>query len=579
MVVVLAGSAGAGWGGTRVRSSGSHLRAASALVQQLRRQLLQADPAAAQTLARVQHETRAARADANNPVWRASVRLPVIGADLAAVRAVAAVLDGLAQDVLPQLVATAAVLGSGSLRSAGGRIDVPLLGRTAGNLAEADAAARRALRSVDAIVVDDLTKPIRAAVVQLRTELRRAARTVTAAATSAALLPRLLGSGGPRTYLVLLQNLAEVRATGGMPGAFLVLRVDRGKFEIADQGSASSLRRFPEPVVPLAPDDRRLYTDKLATFPADINLTPHFPTTGALAREMYRRRSGRTVDGVFATDPVALSYALRAIGPVPVPGGQPLTASNAVSLLLSRIYATGLSPEQQDSYFAGAGKAVFQALVSRSGNLPALVGALGQAAGERRLLMWSAHADENRQLQNTVLAGTLPASDGADPTVGVFLNDGSGAKLGYYLTHGAELAVTPTCRRDGRREVTLRVTLGSTAPKAGLSSYVLGLGLAGDPYTVRTNVSIYSPTGGTVLEAKLDGDKQPFGSGGDRRRAVGTVTVDLKPGTSRTLEVTMLTGVPANGYGPTVTPRLVTTPGVVPWPQSTRSADGCPRNQ
>lgn len=576
LVVVLTGSAGAAWGRTRVLDSRDHLQEAARLVRELRRQLQEVDPAAARTLATLQGETWAARSDANDPVWRAGVHLPVVGDDLAAVRRVASTLDELARDGLPQLVATAGMLGAGSFLPAGGRIGLTPLERAAPRLAEADAAFRRARQSVDAIAADGLTKPARTAVIQLRDELRSAARTVTMAARIAALLPPMLGANGPRTYLVLLQNLAEVRATGGMPGAFVVVRADRGRVEIADQGTAAGLRPFAKPVLPLTPDDRRLYTDKLATFPADINLTPYFPTTGALAREMYRRRSGVTVDGVFATDPVALSYVLDAIGPVPVPGGEPLTAANAVSVLLSRIYAGDISPARQDEYFAAAARAGFQALVSRPLDPPALEDALARAAGERRVLMWSARPDENSLFESTVLAGALPASDGTDPTVGVFLNDGSGAKLGYYLTHGAELAVTPACRRDGRRELTLRVTLGSTAPEAGLSPYVLGLGLAGDPYTVRTNVSVYSPTGGAILEMKVGRGKQPFGSGQDRRRAVGVVSADLKPGASWTLEVTMLTGVPAGGYGPAVTPRLWTTPGVVPWSQSTEPGDGCP---
>jgi len=89
-------------------------------------------------------------------------------------------------------------------------------------------------------------------------------------------------------------------------------------------------------------------------------------------------------------------------------------------------------------------------------------------------------------------------------------------------------------------------------------------------------VSVYSPTGGAILEMRLDRGKQQFGSGLDRRRAVGTVTVDLKPGASRTLDVTMPTGIPADGYGPAITPRLWTTPGVASWPQSIESGGGCP---
>jgi uncharacterized protein DUF4012 len=575
VALVVLGSTLTIWGGTRVMSSRDHLQQAAVLIRQLHRQLQQVDPAAARTLAQLQAETRAARADANDPIWRVGTHLPAAGDDLAAVRAVATAVDDLAEHGLPPFVATAGLLGPRSFLPTNGRIDLTSLKRAAPRLAEADTAVRRVAGLVDAIAVDGLTAPVRAAVIGLRAELRRATRAAGLATRAATLLPPMLGADGSRTYLVLLQNLAEVRATGGMPGAFVVIRADRGQVTISDQGTAGGLGKFAAPVLALSPADRALYTDKPAVFPADINFTPHFPTTGALAREMYRRRSGVTVDGVFATDPVALSYLLTALGPVPVPGGEPLTAATAVSFLLSRIYAEGVSPKRQDEYFAAAARATFQALVSRPLAPSALLGALARAAGERRLLLWSTHSEENAVLADTVLAGVLPASDGVDPTVGVFLNDGSGAKLGYYLVHRVELAVTPTCRGDGRREITLRVTLGSTAPESGLSASVLGLGLSGHPYTLRTNVSLYSPTGGSIVTVRLDRVERPFGANRDRRRAVGVVTVDLPPGRERTLNVTMLTGVPTDGYGPTVTPRLRTTPGVVPWPESVVSGTGC----
>ena len=88
------------------------------------------------------------------------------------------------------------------------------------------------------------------------------------------------------------------------------------------QGTASNdLGGFDSPVLRLDPAMRQLYTDRLGIHPADVNFTPHFPTTAILAREMYRRRSGHVVDGVVATDPVALAYLLRATGPVPLPSG------------------------------------------------------------------------------------------------------------------------------------------------------------------------------------------------------------------------------------------------------------------
>jgi hypothetical protein len=326
-------------------------------------------------------------------------------------------------------------------------------------------------------------------------------------------------------------------------------------------------------VLPLDPDAEDLYTDRLGTYPADINLTPDFPTVARLAREMYRVRTGMLVDGVIATDPIALSYLLAAIGPVQMPSGPPLTAGSAVRLLLSQVYADVATSAQQDAYFAVAARATFEALTRRPGDPRGLAAQLMRAVAERRLLFWSAGADEQHALAGTQLEGALPADDGARPGVGLFLNDGSGAKLGYYLTQSAEVT-TGGCTDDGRRELRVKVTLGSKAPATGLSKSVLGLGLSGDPYTVRTNLMVFSPTGGSVADAFLDGAAAAFGSGFERGRQVAVVTIDLPPGTQKTLSVTLLSG-PLPTVDTPVTPVLWTTPGVSPWRTAITPGEPC----
>jgi hypothetical protein len=242
-------------------------------------------------------------------------------------------------------------------------------------------------------------------------------------------------------------------------------------------------------------------------------------------------------------------------------------------MLLSDVYAK-LSTKAQDQFFSVAARAVFDVLTQQPRNMAGLVDQLARAVGERRILVWSADPREQQHLAGTMLGGSLPITDRTNPTVGVFLNDGTGAKLGYYLTHAADLTTT-ACRSDGSMELKLRVTLGSTAPSSGLSKDVTGLALAGAPYTIRTNVSIFSPTGGNVVDVLLDGQLPPLISGTERRRAVDIVTVDLKPGQKRTIEVVLLTGIPPAGAGPTHHPRLWTTPGVVPWELNVHSADFC----
>jgi hypothetical protein len=566
----------AAWIGVRGLRASDHLRRAGALIQQLQGQVQRGDIHGAQaTLTALQTQTRAARAETDDPGWRLGGHVPWAGSDLAAVRTVAVAVDDLARQGLQPLVDTAGAIDLGALAPKNGRVDLAAVQQAAPRIATAAAAVRQARDRVAAIDTRNLLPQTSAGVKELSQGLQRAVRITETAVRVSALLPAMFGANGPRTYLLVFQNPAEVRATGGMPGAFLVVGVNQGAMQFLDQGSAASaLQAFERTVLPLDPDMRALYTDRPGEFPADVNLTPHFPTAAALYREMYRRRSGRTVDGVIATDPVALSYLLAAEGPVALSKGATLTADNAVRVLLSDVYAK-LSTAAQDQYFATVARAVFEVLTRQPRDMGGLVAQLARGVGERRILMWSADPQEEAHLAGTMLEGSLPITDRTSPTVGVFLNDGTGAKLSYYLTHTADLTAV-ACRPDGSMELKLRVTLGSTAPSSGLSKDVTGLALAGEPYVIRTNVSVFSPTGGSVVDAHLDGALPPLTTGVERRRSVAIVTVDLKPGATRTIEVALLTGIPPAGAGPTLRPRLWTTPGVAPWTLNVHSAEFCP---
>ncbi|MFP5372852.1 MAG: DUF4012 domain-containing protein, partial [Actinomycetes bacterium] len=406
----------------------------------------------------------------------------------------------------------AELVDHGTLLPRHGRLDLSVVIATAPLITAVDTALRRAREKTAAIDTAGLVPGLARAVADINDRLDRLGRLTSAAAHGARVLPAILGADGPRDYLLLFQNLAEVRATGGIAGAYALVRADQGNIRIVEQGTAGTdLRAFERPVLTLDPAMASLYTDRLGRFPADVNLTPHFPTVAALAREMYRRRTGTTVDGVLATDPVALSYMLDGTSGLDVPGGPTLTAQNAARVRLSEVYLR--PPGRQDSgpdddsrstdrYLTAVAAAAFSALTRDLSEPTAVIRGLARAIDERRMLAWSAHPNEQDAIAGTLLGGVMPLTDGDRPTVGLFLNDGSGAKLGYYLTRAADLAVTG-CRSDGRRELRLTVRLGSHVPKTGLPPQVLGLGLAGDPYTIRTNVLLFSPAGGHVVDARI----------------------------------------------------------------------------
>ena len=182
---------------------------------------------------------------------------------------------------------------------------------------------------------------------------------------------------GPRTYLVVFQNPAELRATGGIFGSYAVVQADQGRITIIDQGASSrTLGFFDPPVAELTPEQIDLYSQLMAQYPQDVNFTPDFPTAAPLFSEMYRLRSGNTVDGVLAIDPVALSYLLEGAAPIDVGDGVSITADNLVPILLSTAYQkfdNNGDQSQRDAFLANATAQVFANVMSGKGNPRAIL--------------------------------------------------------------------------------------------------------------------------------------------------------------------------------------------------------------
>lgn len=78
-----------------------------------------------------------------------------------------------------------------------------------------------------------------------------------------------------------------------------------------------------------------------------------------------------------------------------------------------------------------------------------LLPGLKRGVAEHRILLWSARGAEQQDLTGRNWRGLLPAADGTEPTVGVYRNDGTGGKLGYYASGSAALTSGPAVRAAG----------------------------------------------------------------------------------------------------------------------------------
>ena len=548
---------------TGVRAKGELLLAAGD-VSALQRQAQSGDVAGERSsLARLQQEAHSARAETSDPIWRAVRFTPIWGNNATAIATVSSAVDELAQQALPPLVATSATLDLQAIAPHGGRIDLAPIQHAAPAVVRAAAAVERVRDQVAGISTSGLLPVVRTSLVTLRADLDHAATTTSTAARAVTLLPPMLGAAGPRTYALLFLNNAELRATGGIAGSWAIVRVSGGAVQIVKQGSAGDVNSHVSGV-PVPADIAALYTKRPGTFFQDVDMTPSFPADASLASEMFQQAYGIQLDGVIATDPVALAGLLQATGPVPLPLGGSLTASNAVSLLLSQVYQQIQNPAQEDIFFAQAANAVFGALSTGQGDARATVKALSDAAAAGRLTVWSSHPNEEKLLAGTSLEGAMPSTEPpATPTVGVFLNDGTGAKLDYYLHEAVSVAPAATCPA-GRVGFRVVVTLASNVPAnaKGLPAYVVGGAAGGSaPGTIRTQVVVSAPIGGGVVAATVDGVPTQIGTGSESGRSEGIVFVDLAPGEKKAIDIQLVSAqLPTDIRAQGLTPLLRLTP-------------------
>jgi len=486
-----------------------------------------------------QDATERARRASSDPVWRVAEHAPWVGRQLHAVRTVSTSLDDVTHDAMPAVVEIGDLLGSGDLGRDDGSIDVQALAAAAPKLTAAAAVAARADREVAGIDTATLAGPLVDPVRTASDGLDRISGTLTGVSRAAALVPPMLGADGKRTYLVLALNSAELRSAGGIVGSILQVTADDGHLKLGKQVTTAQLGRLDEPVVPLTDAETALHGTALGRWIQNAASTPDFPRTAELITARWAKDVGGEVDGVIATDPVAVKDVLEATGPVTTSGGATLRADNLLTYLLRDAYRTSATGTEADALFSSAAGAVFGALTDGAGSSQALLDAVSGATSQGRFRVWSAHADEQDVIAGAQLGGAFLSGDHPD-AVGVFFNDATEGKLDYYLD--TDVTVENLECTGAAPTATVRVTLAYDPPKkvTDLPEYVVGArGDAITPGSVATGVLVYAPVGAALDALRQDGTLVAGAQADeDGRRAVVATSV-LAPGGTTTYEATV----------------------------------------
>lgn len=197
-----------------------------------------------------------------------------------------------------------------------------LLDRAKPYMAQVGSELDSLLASRRRITDDGLLPPLRDALRQVDEHSGEVEDLVTTYNQAAAFFPDFLGFNGPRTYLVLAQNNAELLPTGGLISVYGVVTLRDGRVE--DMSFADAIdfgeqwqERTGEYIEPPPPLKNYLLKDWSWNL-ALANWSPDFPTAARQAQFFYEKGGGRPVDGVIGINVETLKQLLAVTGPVNV---------------------------------------------------------------------------------------------------------------------------------------------------------------------------------------------------------------------------------------------------------------------
>ena len=485
-----------------VKTARGALERAKAGISTLNSQLGSADQATLQATAdEVTANVAVAAETVDGPLWDIAARVPFVGQNVDAVQRVTRAVDVLVVRALPPGVTFMSTVDFDRLTVDGGGINLEPFRQVQGSVPEISGAFSEAQALIAPIDRASLMPEVSEPIAEILDLIDEAAPALAVADEYLPTLLNMAGSGGTKTYLLLFQNNAEIRATGGNAAASMIITITDGKLGYVDQASSSTFYQAGtqgDQYVSLPGETTSLYRDTLALHSQDYNFTPDFPTTAQLFQGVWTATSGAAFDGIVSLDPVVLSHMLGVAGPVTLATGEQLTAENAVKVLLSDAYERYPNGADSDLFFADAAKSVFDHLISSSWDPMKMLEALEQSATEQRIYL--SFTDPAAQALATEIGvdGALPPDNSAQTQVGIYLNDSSVGKLEYHLSS----AVTATCDA-GARTITTAITLHNGITDDIRSDYTLGLrnGTYGIPdTTMMLDVLFFAPPGAQITQ-------------------------------------------------------------------------------
>lgn len=383
-------------------------------------------------------------------------------------------------------------------------------------------------------------KEVRARITEVKKTVSGAGNSLSQFQPIINLLPTLLGNPEPVRYLLLFQNDAELRPTGGFLTAYATLNVLRGKITPGVSEDIYSLDSSFRGKVP-APEPIKKYLPLVYTwYLRDMNLSPDFKVSMDTFTKYYNQTPiAPEVDAVIGVDTDFMVSLLKILGPIGVPGyGGKFSAETdprcdcpQVIYELENII-TRPTYEIREGRKSILGPLMNSMLRNIMGSPKAkwaeFFTAFTDSIREKHLLMYFFKEERQQAVEALGAAGRINSYEGDY----LHINDTNfaGAKSNLFVEQ--EVAQDITVNADGSLTKKLTLTYRNPAPGSNCNLEAGQLCLNG---LLRDWIRIYVPTGSKLIAGR--GFELDMGSGEDLGHTVFDGFFTLSPEGVKKLEV------------------------------------------
>ena len=293
-------------------------------------------------------------------------------------------------------------------------------------------------------------KAVRSKVVSLKSAVSESATLLSQAKPLIKLLPELLGNPNSKTYMILFQNDAELRPTGGFMTAYAYLRVTKGRIEPLASNDIYDLDARFNKKVPANPAIKKYLNETYLNL-RNVNMSPDYKVSMDEFFKYYRDIPNLPrPDGIIAIDTRFPVEILKIIGPIGVGGWGNFGPQNDPRCDCPQVvYALEEIADRPGSSVRVGRKAVLgplmhsmmaNAMGSPKHTWPKLMNAVLGAIKEKHLMFYFIEEKSQKIAEDFNAAGRIKDFSGDY----LHINDANlgGAKTDMFLTREVEQEIT-----------------------------------------------------------------------------------------------------------------------------------------